>query len=81
MSYIVINFNLGTRQYRLAKRFWNFQTIRKLYGIPVYKMTKISCKVYEKVSTFFHPANRPIDFVKSFLFGFFLLIRLGLGLS
>jgi hypothetical protein len=23
------------------------------------------------VSTFFHPANRPIDFAKSFLFGFF----------
>jgi hypothetical protein len=25
----------------------NFQTISKLYGIPVYKMTKISCKVQE----------------------------------
>ena len=24
------------------------------------------------VSTFFHPANRPIDFVKSFLLDFFI---------
>jgi hypothetical protein len=42
-----INFNLGRRQSRLAKCFWNFQTISKLYGIPVYKMTKISCKMKE----------------------------------
>jgi hypothetical protein len=33
----------------------------------------------DMVSTFFHPANRPIDFVKSF--SIFLLIRLGLGLE
>jgi hypothetical protein len=26
----------------------------------------------QSVSTFFHPANRPIDFVKQFLFGFFI---------
>ena len=26
------------------------------------------------VSTIFHPANRPIDFLKSFLFGFFFII-------
>jgi hypothetical protein len=26
----------------------------------------------QRVSTFFHPANRPIDFVKPFLFGFFI---------
>jgi hypothetical protein len=32
----------------------------------------------DMVSTFFHPANRPIDFVKSF--SIFLLIRLGLEL-
>ena len=25
------------------------------------------------VSTIFHPANRPIDFLKSFLFGFFFI--------
>ena len=34
----------------------------------------------QRVSTFFHPANRPIDFVKSFLFGFFKFFRLGLEL-
>ena len=33
-----------------------------------------------KVSSFFHPANRPIDFLKSFFF-ISLLIRLGLELG
>ena len=34
---------------------------------------------FETVSTFSHPANRPIDFLKLF-FKIFLLIRLGLEL-
>ena len=35
----------------------------------------------EMVSTIFHPDNRPIDFLKLFLFGFFSLIRLRLELG
>jgi hypothetical protein len=37
------------------------------------------------VSTIFHPANRPINFLKSFLFGFFKInsvrvaVRVGVG--
>jgi hypothetical protein len=31
-----------------SKRFCKQQS--KLYGIPVYEMTKISCKIYKKIS-------------------------------
>jgi hypothetical protein len=36
------------------------------------KLLQINGSKDSSVSTFFHPANRPIDFVKSFLFGFFI---------
>ena len=55
----------------LAKEYkkWLF-LLHAIYGMQLsYSLKFVS--VGETVSTFFHPANRPIDFVKSFLFGFF----------